>query len=70
MNAWGDNTWVAAVMNPEIEKLMKTYIQYPPRKLQSATYSGPITISNFEKFQYLRDSLAKDGIDIGMPTGN
>ena len=57
-------------MNPEIEKLMKTYIQYPPRKLQSATYSGPITISNFEKFQYLRDSLAKDGIDIGMPTGN
>ena len=67
MNAWGDNTWVAAIMGPEIDKLMKTYVQYPPRKLQSAIYTGPLTITNYQKFQYLRDSLAKDGISIGMP---
>jgi arylsulfatase len=67
MNSWGDNTWVAAIMGPEIDKLMKTYIQYPPRKLQSAIYTGPITITNYQKFQYLRDSLAKDGISLGMP---
>jgi arylsulfatase len=67
MNAWGDNTWVAAIMNPEIGKLMKTYVQYPPRKLQSAVYTGPITITNYQKFQYLRDTLAKDGISLGMP---
>ncbi len=67
MNSWGDNTWVAAIMGPEIEKLMKTYVQYPPRKLQSAIYTGPITITNYQKFQYLRDTLAKDGISLGMP---
>ena len=54
-------------MGPEIDKLMKTYVQYPPRKLQSAIYTGPLTITNYQKFQYLRDSLAKDGISIGMP---
>jgi len=70
MNAWGDNTWMAAVMNPEIEKLMKTYVQYPPRKLQSAVYTGPITLTNYQKFQYLRESLAKDGINLGLPAGN
>ena len=24
---------------------MKTYVKYPPRKLQSEVYTGPITIS-------------------------
>lgn len=67
MNAWGDNTWVAAIMNPEIGKLMKTYVQYPPRKLQSAVYTGPITITNYQKFQYLRDSLQKDGFSLDLP---
>ena len=38
-----------------------------PRKLQSAIYSGPITITNYQKFQYLRDTLAKDGISLGIP---
>ena len=45
-----------------IKKLMKTYVQYPPRKLQSETYTGPITLSDYEKFQYVRELLAKEGI--------
>jgi arylsulfatase len=49
---------------------MKSYVQYPPRKLQSETYTGPITISRYQKFQYLRDELAKEGFEIGLPTGN
>jgi arylsulfatase len=49
---------------------MKSYVQYPPRKLQSETYTGPITISRYQKFQYLRDELAKDGFEIGLPAGN
>ena len=49
---------------------MKTYIQYPPRKLQSEVYTGPLTISNYQKFEYLRKELAKDGFSLPMPTGN
>ena len=49
---------------------MKTYVQYPPRKPQSEAYSGPITLSQYERLQYLRDTLAKEGINIPLPTGN
>lgn len=70
MNAWVDNTWAAVVMGPAVEKLMKTYVTHPPRKLQSQIYTGPITITDYQRFQYLRDSLAKDGVRIDIPSGN
>jgi arylsulfatase len=57
-------------ISDEIGKLMKTYVQYPPRKLQSEAYSGPITISQYERLQYVREKLMKEGITIPLPTGN
>jgi len=70
MNNFTERTWTLVTINAAIQKLMKTYVQYPPRKLQSEGYSGPITISRYQKFQYLRDELAKDGFELGLPTGN
>jgi len=70
MNNFTERTWMAVIMGIEIKKLMVTYVKYPPRKLQSYIYTGPITITNYQKFQYLRDSLAKDGIELPLPTGN
>lgn len=32
-----------------IKDLMKTYVQYPPRKQQSESYSGPITLLQYER---------------------
>ena len=49
---------------------MKTYVQYPPRKLQSESYAGPLELTKYQNFQWMRDQLAKDGIRIPMPTGN
>jgi hypothetical protein len=49
---------------------MKTYVQYPPRKLQSESYSGPVTLTQYQRFQYVRDMLKKDGVSIPLPTGN
>lgn len=65
-----ERTWMVVSITDSIKKLMKTYVQYPPRKLQSETYTGPITISNYERFQWVRDSLAKEGISLPMPAGN
>jgi arylsulfatase len=45
-------------------------VQYPPRKLQSEGYTGPITISNFQKFEWVREQLMKEGIHLPLPTGN
>ena len=33
---------------------MQTYVQYPPRKLQGESYTGPITLSNYERFQWVQ----------------
>ncbi len=70
MNNYTERTWVLVTISDAIKELMKTYVQYPPRKLQSEAYSGPITLSQYEHLQYLRDTLAKEGIQIPMPTGN
>ena len=51
MNNYTERTWTIVTINEEVRKLMKTYIEYPPRKLQSEVYTGPITISNYQKFQ-------------------
>jgi Sulfatase/C-terminal region of aryl-sulfatase len=67
MNSFTENTWAAPIMGEAVKKLMESYIKYPPRKLQSDGYTGPITITNFQKFQWLREQLAKDGFSLGLP---
>jgi arylsulfatase A-like enzyme len=70
MNNYTEHTWVMITVGEAIKELMKTYVQYPPRKLQSASYDGPLEISKYEQFQWLRDQMAKEGINIPVPTGN
>jgi hypothetical protein len=54
------------ITSTEIKELMKTYVKYPPRKIQSESYTGPITISEYERLQCpglasLRGIEATDG---------
>ncbi|MEO4040864.1 arylsulfatase [Hoeflea sp. CAU 1731] len=70
MTTFKESTWAMVPANESVSKLMKTYIKYPPRKLQSETYTGPITITNYQRFKYVQDALAKDGFQLGLPTGN
>jgi arylsulfatase A-like enzyme len=70
MNNYTERTWTLVTISKSIEDLMKTYVQYPPRKMQSASYGGPIEISKYQQFQWLRDQMAKEGVDIPLPTGN
>lgn len=70
ISAIGDNTWVMVVVGPAMDKLMQSYVDYPPRKKQSETYSGPITLSQYERFEHVREALKKAGFKMPMPTGN
>jgi arylsulfatase A-like enzyme len=69
MSNFTERTWMMVPVSEAIKNLMKTYIEYPPRKLQSMTYTGPITLSNYQKFEWMREELKKNGFDIPMPTG-
>ena len=62
-----ERTWTMVPISQAINKLMQTYIKYPPRKLQSMGYDGPIELSKYQKFQSVRDDLKKEGISIPMP---
>src|SRR5262249_37049480 len=70
MTNWTESTWIAVVMEQELKKIMATYVQYPPRKVQSYAYTGPITLSGCERFRWVREQLQKEGISIPLPTGN
>ena len=70
MNNFTERTWTLVTISAAIKDLMKTYVQYPPRKLQSETYTGPITLSGYQRFKYVREALEKDGVNIPLPTGN
>lgn len=70
MNNYTEHTWTLVTFNEAISNLMKTYVQYPPRKAQSETYNGPITLSQYERFKNVRDQLQNEGFQLSMPTGN
>ncbi|NJD32470.1 MAG: arylsulfatase [Gammaproteobacteria bacterium] len=70
MNNYTEHTWTLVTISEAIKKLMTTYIQYPPRKMQSMGYTGPLELSKYQQFQWMRDQLQKDGVNIPLPTGN
>ena len=70
MTTFTESTWPLVPANESVAKLMKSYVKYPPRKLQSATYTGPITISKYQLLKSVQEQLAKDGFSIGLPTAN
>jgi arylsulfatase len=65
-----ERTWTLVTIVESIKTLMATYAKYPPRKLQSMGYDGPITLSDYEKFQHIRERLEKQGINLPLPSGN
>jgi arylsulfatase len=67
MNGFTENTWTAPIMGEAIKGLIESYVKYPPRKLQSESYTGPITITNYQKFEWLRDQLKKGGLNLSLP---
>lgn len=70
MNNFTERTWTLVTINESIKELMKTYVKYPPRKMQSEVYTGPITLQQYQRFQHVRDSLEKQGFSLPLPTGN
>ena len=70
MNNYTERTWTLVTISEAIKKKMETYVKYPPRPMQSAAYSGPITLSSYFRFMHIREQLEKEGVKIPIPTGN
>ena len=70
MNNYTEHTWTLVTISQSIKDLMATYVKYPPRKLQSLGYDGPVELSKYQQFQWVREQLEKGGVNIALPTGN
>jgi arylsulfatase A-like enzyme len=70
MTNWTEQTWTLVTFNEVVNKLMKSYVKYPPRKVQAYSYTGPITLSRYEHHEAVREQLEKEGFHITMPSGN
>jgi arylsulfatase len=70
MNNYTERTWTMVPIGGAIKELMATYVKCPPRKLQSVGYDGPITLTKYQQFQWVREQLGKEGVNIPLPTGN
>jgi arylsulfatase len=70
MNNYTERTWTLVTINQAVEKKMKTYVENPPRELQSEVYTGPITLTQYQRVKRVREILEKEGVHIPMPTGN
>ena len=55
MTTFTESTWAVVPANEAVGELMKTYVKYPPRKLQSETYTGPITITKYQRFKHIQE---------------
>jgi arylsulfatase A-like enzyme len=70
MNNFTERTWTLVTITEAMKTLMKTYVEYPPRKMQSEGYTGPITLSGYQHFEWLRKQLKEEGFNLPLPTGN
>lgn len=70
MTTFTERTWTLPTFDQAVSEKMATYIKYPPRKLQSEVYTGPVTLSDYERYKHIRETLAKEGVKIPSFTGN
>lgn len=66
MTTGRENTWAVPFFMGKLSDIIASYEKYPPRKMQSDTYSGPLSIDRFRALERIAPVLKKQGIDINQ----
>lgn len=64
MNSFTEKTWAAVLFNQALDDIMKTYVEYPPRKLQSDAYTGPMTINRYRTLEQVKAFMKEKGLHL------
>lgn len=65
MTTGRENTWAMPFFGEQLTAVAQSYQDYPPRKLQSETYSGPMTINRFRAIEAVKKAAEEKGIKLG-----
>lgn len=64
MNSFTEKTWTLVIFNKATQDLMKSYVDYPPRPLQSEGYMGPLSITKFRTLEQAKKLAKQKGITL------
>ena len=64
MNSFTEKTWTMVIFGKLQQDLMQSYLDYPPRKLQSDSYAGPMSINQFRTIQQAKELMKEKGIKL------
>jgi arylsulfatase len=70
MNNYTEHTWVLVTINDAIKNLMKTLHSIPSTQDAGRGVCWTVTLTQYQHFQFIRDQLAKEGINMALPSGN
>ena len=64
MNSQTETTWAAPIMTQQMQKIMASFVKYPPRPVQSETYSGPMSITRFRTIEQAKELMKQKHIEL------
>jgi len=64
MNSFTEKTWTMIIFTQAMQELMKTYVEYPPRPMQSELYTGPMTITRFRTIGKAKKLMKQKQIEL------
>lgn len=64
MNSQTETTWAVPIMTQALQSVMESYVKYPPRPLQSESYSGPMTIARFRTIEQAKEYMRQKKIKL------
>ncbi|MDB6179595.1 arylsulfatase [Paracoccus sp. Z330] len=64
MTTGRENTWAMPFFGEQLSTVAQSYQDYPPRALQSETYTGPMTINRFRALQAVQRTMQDKGITL------
>jgi len=64
MNSQTETTWAAPIMTQQLQKVMESFVKYPPRPVQSDSYAGPMSISRFRTIEQAKKLMEQKKIEL------
>jgi arylsulfatase len=64
MNSQTETTWAAPIMQQQLQKIMASFDEYPPRPVQSETYAGPLSITRFRTIEQMKKLMKQKRIEL------
>ncbi len=61
MTSFEENTWTGVMYGKYMNKVIESFIKYPPRPMQSVAFGGSLSITRFRQLLEMNKAVKKAG---------